>query len=244
MTLSLTVPAQQLVHQLLPQTEAGVLDLPRSDYVAFLRLWPRDEPIGHAIGLGAPLVAWLTWRIEERIAQRVKLRIGERHCEVRLPDQSSTTWMLPPWAIAHLTALRAASIGRERPWTAGELLAVVGREEQREARTRGESATAARGFAAIQQALWELLDAVPEQRVIALADAIATGQVDGARRTGASRCVVGWLESDETPHSYLVEGFVYFIRPGDTPETSGRLRRVQLWLTRWMIEQIREVVVA
>lgn len=101
--------------------------------------------------------------------------------------------------------------------------------------------TAAGGFAAIRQAFYALLDGATFVHRQQLREAICAGQIDGAAYTGTSRCVLGWLGRGigQTETSYLVEGFVYSVLPGQTPDTNGRLRRLMVWLAAWELARKR-----
>lgn len=218
----------------LAQSEAGVLCLARSDYVAFLRMWPREDAVGYPVTRdGGPLAAWLAWRIEERLNHRAVVRVSESTCGMHFVGWPMVTLVLPEWASAHQ---RIVSAQPTRRWTAGELLRLLAEDERAQVRAAGQRPTVARGFATIRHALEYLLDGAPDERIAALREAVWSGHVDGASWSGTSRCVLGWLETEETERSYLVEAFVYFVHPGETPETNGRLRRILAWIDAWQAQ--------
>lgn len=97
--------------------------------------------------------------------------------------------------------------------------------------------TYAGGIAQIRAQLEAMMAASPTADIELLLDAVIDGEIDGASWRGHTRCPLGWLgitpsgpgslPGDDT---YLIEGFAFPVMPGQTPETNGRLRRLERWV--------------
>jgi hypothetical protein len=114
--------------------------------------------------------------------------------------------------------------------------------------------TYAGGIAHIRMQLEHMMDAAPVDAVERLLDAVIDGEIDGASYSGHTKCPLGWLGIEPSgPGSlppndtYLIEGFVFPVMPGETPETNGRLRRLERWVAvhlGWRYDAEREVAEA
>lgn len=97
--------------------------------------------------------------------------------------------------------------------------------------------TYAGGIGHIRMQLDAMMARKPTDRIERLFDTIVDGEIDGASYRGHARCPLGWLgiapsgpDSLPPDDTYLVEGFAFHVMPGQTPETSGRLRRLESWV--------------
>lgn len=99
------------------------------------------------------------------------------------------------------------------------------------------------GLATIRGQLDALMAHAPTARIERLLDAVMDGEIDGASYRGHCRCPLGWLEPGEghdPASSFLLEAYAYDIHPGQTPETNGRLRRLERWVVVFLGRRYEE----
>jgi hypothetical protein len=99
-------------------------------------------------------------------------------------------------------------------------------------------------LAPIRDDVWAVLSAAPREAV-AVVDALRSGQVDGSAYEGECACLVGTIAKarhcaySEIPtlrpnSTRLAEVWFLGIKPGDTPETSERVRITVEWAEQWL----------
>lgn len=99
---------------------------------------------------------------------------------------------------------------------------------------------------AIEVDLLRLLDHFDE-RVPVLLETLRAGKIDGSTYAGVHKCVVGTLAAaagltypnfdDLCDEANPIERFSNEIHVGDTPETSPRVKMLETWITKWMINR-------
>lgn len=116
-------------------------------------------------------------------------------------------------------------------------------DPQPAAGVRGQPRTYSDGLATIRGQLDALMAHAPTARIERLLDAVMDGEIDGASYRGHCRCPLGWLEPGEghdPASSFLLEAYAYDIHPGQTPETNGRLRRLERWVVVFLGRRYEE----